>query len=434
MLTEVKIGSTLVSESYSKLNKIKNKLWVTAIIIAVTLIVFPFSVEAYSVKVEGLAEWQSVAVSRSLNAVGQKVSQNSSQKTIITVFQAVSEKLFTGYKVDSIEINADIVTVRFMPIRSTTNWILEFEQPQIKGSPAEWFKSDIEKARTYIESLIINLPLDSLSWCDVALRDEMTKRLNPILPGWKASFVVYSNEEDPTLKISFSPEMPLVLAFNSSFTSNSLPTLLHGELKQDLMQEFSIFIGLPVLWTQLHSSKINKWAEDFLQSRGVLERTASFSEVTFKAAPVSQMDVKMESRYYALGAWVAVYAGTKDKSAELGIHLGKRVEIMSNWFVEMYGEGIVQLKDWDPEGRLGARWSPWGDIWIGGEWSTKDSSWWGRLNIEPRLHKPYAWIRIREDGEINTAIGWKATEYISLELHYDSRDLNVWGLRILGNL
>ena len=353
---------------------------------------------------------------------------------LIAVFTAVSEKLFKGYRLDTINVDSQIVSLKFIADQPPNNWALEFNEPQIKGAPLEWFKSDLIKAKRVIELLVEGLPLESLAWCDIVLKEEIEKELTHILPGWRTSFVVFSKAELPTLEVTFSPEMPVILAFNSSFISNSLPTLLQGDVKQDLMKEFSLFIGLPVLWVQLHSKEINNWAENFLQTRGIVEKTASFSKVEFKAAPLSQMNVKLESRRYSIGAWASVYAGTKEKSAEFGVHLGKRVEVIPNWIMEVYGEGIIQLQDWNPEGRLGVRWSPWGDIWLGGEWSSRDDLWWVRLNIDPRLRKPYAWVRIREDGELNTALGWKATEYISFELHYDSRDSNMLGLRILGNL
>ncbi|MGI6443206.1 MAG: hypothetical protein ACOXZX_05195 [Synergistaceae bacterium] len=410
------------------------KSWVAAFFIAATLTVCISPAYSYSVNVEGLSGWQEKAVSRSLNAVAQKLSSGMNSTELIAVFTAVSEKLFKGYRLDTINVDSQIVSLKFIADQPPNNWALEFNEPQIKGAPLEWFKSDLIKAKRVIELLVEGLPLESLAWCDIVLKEEIEKELTHILPGWRTSFVVFSKEELPTLEVTFSPEMPVILAFNSSFISNSLPTLLQGDVKQDLMKEFSLFIGLPVLWVQLHSKEINNWAENFLQTRGIVEKTASFSKVEFKAAPLSQMNVKLESRRYSIGAWASVYAGTKEKSAEFGVHLGKRVEVIPNWIMEVYGEGIIQLQDWNPEGRLGVRWSPWGDIWLGGEWSSRDDLWWVRLNIDPRLRKPYAWVRIREDGELNTALGWKATEYISFELHYDSRDSNMLGLRILGNL
>ena len=41
-------------------------------------------------------------------------------------------------------------------------------------------------------------------------------------------------------------------------------------------------------------------------------------------------------------------------------------------------------------------------------------------------------VPLEEDGEYNAAIGYKATEYISLELHYDTRDEDSLGLRLIG--
>lgn len=54
--------------------------------------------------------------------------------------------------------------------------------------------------------------------------------------------------------------------------------------------------------------------------------------------------------------------------------------------------------------------------------------------MDPQLHKPYVWLRFREDGKFNGAVGWRATENISFEVEYDARDDDRWSLKMLGNL
>jgi len=308
------------------------------------------------------------------------------------------------------------------------------QTPQIQDPPLQWIMEDISLIEAPLDELIRGLPVEALNWCDAGLKDEVLKILSPVLPGWRPTLMVHSENGGYNMVISLAPELPLVLAVNPTLTSNSLPTLLHEELREDLMERSAPFIGLPVAWTKRHEKQINHWTETFLQTRGVVERTSAEPKASFSAGQVSQMKVNVESRHYTIGAWAALYAGTRDRTGEFGVHLGRKIKIFSRWSMEVYGEGILELQGWDPEGRLGLRWSPWGDVWIGGEWSSKDSMWWGRINIEPRMHKPYVWFRWREDGEYNAAIGYKATEYISLELHYDTRDEDSLGLRLIGNL
>ena len=114
--------------------------------------------------------------------------------------------------------------------------------------------------------------------------------------------------------------------------------------------------------------------------------------------------------------------------------MGRKVPITPSFDVEAYAEGILGLQEWNINGRFGVRWRSIRNLWLGGEWDTKDDKWWGRLTMDPQLHKPYVWVRVREDGMFNGAIGWKATEYISFEVEYDERDEDRICLKLLGNL
>lgn len=434
MPTEKRTSSILALESFSK-DRIYSfaTYWVAALAIAATLVMFPVCAYSYTVKVEGLPDWQKEPAERSLNAVAQKLSNTQNNASVAKIISAVSEQLFTGFKIKDVTTDESKIVVSLIP-NNIKAWTVSFEYPSLRDPVFEWFVSDVQKTMPSIAEVIDGTPVASLAWSDSALRNKIIDILKPVLPGWRPTFIVYENTDGNILKISFTAELPLVIALNPTFSSSSLPTLLHGELKENILQEFPPFLGIPVLWAKLHTKDINVWAEKFLDSSGIVERTASRSTADFSAAAVSQMNVNIESRKYSFGAWAAVYGGTKDRSAEIGIHVGRRISLFDDAAVEAYGEGIIELKDWTPEGRFGIRCSPWGDVWIGGEWSSKDDMWWGRLDISPRLHKPYAWLRVREDGEINTAVGWKTTQYISLELHYDSRDNDRWSLRMLGNL
>ena len=129
-------SSTLASENFSK-DKISSifSYWVAAFIFAATLVMFPAYAYSYSVKVEGLSNWQKEPAERSLNAVVQKLSSTSSRAAVAKILSAVSEQLFSGYKVNNIISNEDEVVVSFIPDSIFRNWSVKFEYPSLK-SPA----------------------------------------------------------------------------------------------------------------------------------------------------------------------------------------------------------------------------------------------------------------------------------------------------------
>lgn len=433
MLMAKRASSTLGSANSSRIKIATILRKVAAVFIAATFLVLPRTAFAAGVVVRGLPSWQTAPAEQSLKAVDSGIASEIQGQSRNALIRTVAERLFTGYKIETHQNSGGRTVVEFKADGGDL-WKVNLQAPQLRDEPLKWFDGDVIGMQAQIASLLDGVPLKSIGWSDRALQDEIEAITDKQLPGWKPSLIISQAKEDVVLSVSFLPQMPLVLAVNPILVSNSLPTLLHGEFKEGLMGEFAPFIGIPVAWAARHSKDMKRWAEDYIDGQRLSARSASQAEAEFVPSQVSKLNVRVESVYYTIGIWAAFYAGTSDKSAELGVHVGRKVPILPNFDIEAYGEGILGLQDWDINGRFGVRWRSIRDLWLGAEWDTKDSMWWGRLNMDPQLHKPYVWIRVREDGKVNGAIGWKATEYISFEGEYDARDEDRWSLKMLGNL
>ncbi len=408
---------------------------VAALISAATIIVFPAQSHALAViDIDGLPQWQEGLARQSLSAVADGIPQDVTVHQKAEIMQAVALRLFDGYSIKALSGKSGSFKVSFSSV-GDTEWKVDIQTPSLTGEPLKWFESDSANFKTDTETLLAHVPLKSIAWSDRALQDQIEKMTEKTMPGWTPTVLIQLKDGAAQLTVSFVPAMPLILAVNPILVSNSLPTLLHGEIKEGLMGRFVPFIGIPVKWAALHAPDIQVWAEDFINNRRITERSASYADAEFQAAQISKLNVRMESKYYTIGAWAAVYAGTSDKSAEIGVHIGRKVPIIPRKFdIEAYAEGILGLQEWNVNGRFGLRWRSIRDLWLGGEWDTKDDKWWAKLSMDPQLHKPYIWLRVNEDGKVNGALGWKATEYISFEAEYDQRDEDRWCLKMLGNL
>ncbi len=408
---------------------------VAAIFIAATFLLVPEKADAVVIRTKGLNGWQEELAVQTLAAVAENMPQSGTPAYRAEVLQTVARRLFAGYDVAVTSPSRGVADVNFTPKGETPLWRVEIAVPSLRDMPLEWFGSDISGLSDEISADMQGVPIESLSWSDRALREKIGALAEDRLPGWAPEMLVTRRETEAVLSVSFVPQMPMILAVNPSFTSTSLPALFYGEFRDDLRGQYAPIVGLPVKWAEKHAGELSRWTEKYINGHLLVRRSNSSADANFHASQISNMNVRIESRNYTIAAWTAIYAGTSDKSAELGMHLGRKVEIIRDLDMEAYAEGILELQDWDINGRFGLRWRPMVPyLWLGGEWDTEDKMWWGKLSLDQRLHRPYTWVRVREDGLFNGAVGWRATEYISFEVEYDERDDDRWSLKLIGNL
>jgi hypothetical protein len=418
-----------------------NTFGVAAVNAAATLFVFILLEAAAwgayaSVRVEGLNSWLTEGAERSLNAVYEHIPESESKPIKEELLRVVANRLLSGYSVDTITIDdGGYVRIKLDMKGVPMDWNAAITPPNLSHPVDGWFEADTAGMSKEIESLMKGVPLEALSWGDLDLKSAIERIGAERLPGWRVSLMVRNTADGKViLEVAFTPDQPLTLAVTTRINSSSIPVMLHSNLKDDLVKGFAPVIGIPVSWLDRHKDDLVALSKEILADEYLVEKARADPFVSAATGAVSTLDIELESRRYAAWVWMSVYAGASERYPELGLHFGRRVQIVPHWDMELYTELILQLNDWDLETRFGMRWSPLRNIWLGAEWSNLDDLWWGRAGMDAWAGRPYAWLRYSEQDDINAALGVRVNNFLSIELHYDSRYSDPWNVRALVNL
>jgi hypothetical protein len=393
------------------------------------------SVASASVRMEGLDGWLSESASRSMAAVYEHIPRLEPPAVKEELMRVVAERLLLGYSVESVVFAGDEAILTMKVSSPVPEWRVEIVPPNLSPPVDAWFAADIAGLDAEILPLIRNAPLEMLSWGDLDLKREIENFSERRIPGWRVLLLAQARADGGmTLNVSFSPEQPLTLAVTSKINSASIPAVLHSNLKDDLMKGFAPVIGIPVSWLERHEDDLAALGRSVLKDEELVRISKADPVIAAEPGVVSGVDVELESRRYSASFWMSVYAGAEDRYPEAGVHLGRRIQLLPRWDMEMYWEGILSLNKWELENRLGLRWPVWRNIWVGGEWSDMENLWWSRLDFESWARRPYAWLRISEKHDMGAALGYHINDYISIELNYDSRYEDKVNVRALLNL
>ncbi|MDR1019263.1 MAG: hypothetical protein LBL73_00765 [Synergistaceae bacterium] len=383
----------------------------------------------------GMNRWLASAAERSLSAVLEHIPKNETAEAKVQLVTVVANRLLAGYTVEGVrfEANGD-VSVSLKASSYGPDWDVAVVRPNLSPPVDAWFDSDTDGIASELRPLMTGVPIEALSWGDADLKGVVEGLCAERLPGWRVSLMVRGTLTGAVLEISFVPEQPLTLAVTSAISSTSIPVMLHSSLRDELVAGFAPVIGIPVAWLELHREDFEEMGRAVLGQKALVDQAKASAEMTIRTGPVTDIQIDLESRRYAAWVWMAVYAGADGKYPEVGLHFGRRAQIFPRWDMELYTELITPLDDFSLEARLGMRWSPWRNVWLGGEWSGDGDTWWVRASFDSRQRSPYGWVRYSDGGDANAAVGYRINDFISVEVHYDSRDSAPWNVRALVNL
>ena len=388
-----------------------------------------------AVRVEGVPDWLEASARRSMEVVYEHIPASEPAAVKEELLRVVADRLLLGYSVSSVTFAGGDVAIRLAVTKSPPDWTVAVAAPSLSQPVDGWFAADAGGLDGEIASLLTGVPVEALAWGDIDLKAEVDRLSSGRLPGWRAALMARGTISGGViLDVSFMPEQPLTLAVSTRINSSSIPAILHSGLRDDLTKGFAPVIGIPAAWLDKHSGDMESLGRDILTGESLVKVSQAEPVVTAETGVVSNVGVGLESRRYAARLWMSVYAVAEGRYPEVGAHLGRRIQLLPHWDMELYGELILQLDDWELEKRLGMRWPLWRNVWVGGEGSDRDDLWWGMVDLESWARRPYAWLRYSEEDDFNAALGYHFNDYISIELHYDSRYEDKLNVRALLNL
>ncbi|MDY3869037.1 MAG: hypothetical protein SOZ52_06675, partial [Pyramidobacter sp.] len=280
-----------------------------------------------------------------------------------------------------------------------------------------------------------NVPPAALEWASDSFQTHLKSIMKQYVPGWKCSVRARAADGDGTLEISLYPAEPVLIAVTPLTVSNTIPQIIADNITKKTLSYLSPLIGMPLPWIRRHEKKVVAWLGDKQLSDGWLQELHASATNTFSIKPLARVQTNIESTTFSLRGWISAHAGGAGARLQAGIHFGRLFTLGSSVPSEVYAEGILGLENWDFSGRFGLRFTPARSVWLGAEvTSGEDSTLWYRLWIHGPGIGPYTWLRYSEDDDIEAALGYRMNRFISMELHYDSRQDDRISLRAVSDM
>ncbi len=381
--------------------------------------------------------WLCVSMGKSLDAVWDELERGEfSHRVAVNTLARVAERLFPGFLVTLSDGKLELKP------QEQWNWtvsiaMLPSNDGQDFAAPLrDWMVQDLQDAKAELEQILQNVPPEALGWASDAFKAEFDQILMRSAAGWHGNAIVRGHEKNQSsLEVQLYPRQPLVLAISPSAISSSLPQLAMQQLNDQILSQLSPLIGLPVAWVVRHQEQIAQWVNSEQSERGILKQLQGKVRTEIASRPIVRVDASVESRTYSFRGWLSIHAGSGDAQPEAGLHLGRIFPLGEKVLGEFYAEGRSYLSDWELEGRLGFRFSPLRDLWLGIERSVgADENWWYHLWLGGARIGPYGWGRYSENDDFEGAIGYRLNRTFSLELFYDNRRDDQLSLRAVSDL
>lgn len=363
--------------------------------------------------------------------IGHKVNEiDSGRASYEKLVREVFDRVLVGYTVSDVTIKPGLVTkieVDLEPWGETVKSVkLETDLQHFSPEIAALIKQDMGNVQDKIGEVLIGLPIDAVEWAGAVSQSLIREKLAAQLPEFYTNLEIAPGVQT-IVKLSLSPNGPVVRDTHVSIRSGSLPNILLLEARPSVENSVQQLNGLPIAFVERHKEYFLKRITGTITAHPVTERYGLVLTPQLYTGSETELVLRAETTKYRV--WLEGYmdVGRKEDTSSVKFHLGKRFHSNNELFTEV--TFVPSTVYWNFAAGWGHRLSKDNFSGIKYDFTEQETTFWShhRLsnNWSIRLE------RTPKNGHNEIGLRYKLHEFVSLEYIFNNDDR--W-LRVVGNL
>ena len=284
-------------------------------------------------------------IQASVNAVAEQVLLGRplaviepKQAVYERMVREVFDRILIGYSVETAAISVGEetqISLRLSPwgdvVEQTT---LVWEKKSFPPQGRAELDAKLETLKNILDEVLLGMPVDAADWGTGLARTVVREWFTDQLPEFRPEVEV-SVGKKTQIKLTMTPQAPLVQALKVTLRSRSLPNVLLYNVQKDLEQEGQGWLQLPVSFV----ARYEKTLADQLLAKAathswVKQMGLQMRLVEVRAGPVTEVVLDAESRYYRMFAEGYLDMGKKNEATRVRLHAGWKAMPQGELFVE----------------------------------------------------------------------------------------------------
>lgn len=271
--------------------------------------------------------------------LGQDISQARQSKDYLEfTIQQVFNRVLTGYQVKKVDIIPNPTTNVYLELLPLGEEVETVSLSIVARDISPEFQKLINKEQPVLEKaanrFLKGLPIDTMSWSQLALEPLLEKMVVKQLPGFKTDLDFQWGRETKIV-LFLQPQGQIIRDVEVNISSESFPKVFMQNWRKKAEESAIILKGLPVAFVEAHLEEMEKELREELEGNPAIKEYGLILNPEVRLGEITRINLEIESSKYIVDLKASLALGSKaPHESELKAHLGTYFHSNQEIFVE----------------------------------------------------------------------------------------------------
>lgn len=252
--------------------------------------------------------------------------------------QKVFDRVLTGYQVGKVTIKPAAVTKVYLDLVPVGQIVETVELVIIPENVPPAFQELINQQQPKLQEMankaLKGLPIDTMSWSQLALEPLLEKMVSKYLVGFKAG-IDFQWGKNTKIVLSLRPEGPTIRNIEVNLSSQSFPKTFLRDWNTKIGKEVAVLKGLPVAFVEAHLPEMHERLQEEIEDNPVVKKYGLILNPQVELGETTKINLGVESTKYIIGLQASLGLGSKaPHESEAKAHLGTFLNSHQELFLE----------------------------------------------------------------------------------------------------